>query len=145
MKHLVLMVLFTVSMAAVRAHSQTAMPAHDHTQSQTHHEEPVPSMCQKMMEEHVAEIKATSQTLATNLAQLKAMLPLLSNVNERARWQAEIAMWQAMADHFNHMAQHAERMQPMGMNCGMMGHGMTTMEHGAEDGHDHSAPPAKPQ
>lgn len=145
MKHLVLIVLLTVSIAAIPAGSQTATPpAPDHAPGQAHYEV-YPSPCQQMMEEHVAEIKATSQTLATNLAQLKAMLPLLSNVNERARWQAEIAMWQAMAEHFNHMAQHAERMRPMGMSCGMMGHGMTTMERGAEDGHDHSAPPAKPQ
>ncbi|HYB76804.1 MAG TPA: hypothetical protein VEE85_01265, partial [Candidatus Bathyarchaeia archaeon] len=95
--------------------------------------------------EHVAEIKATSQALATNLAQLKSMLPLISNLNERDRWQANIAMWQAMADHFNHMVQQAERMRPMGTSCGMMGHGMTTMEHSAEEGHDHSAPPAKPE
>jgi hypothetical protein len=146
MKYLALIVLLTAAVAATPARCQTATsPAHDHSQSQAHHEEPAPSVCEKMMEEHVAEIKATSETLAANLAQLKSMLPLITNLNERDRWQANIAMWQALADHFNHMAQHAEHMQSMGMNCGtMMGHGMM-MGHGTEDGHDHSAPPAKPQ
>jgi len=144
MKHLVVIVLLVVAMAAVPAVAQTAMPpAHDHAQGGAHNEVYAP--CQQMMDEHMAEIKATSQALATNLAQLKSMLPLISSLNERDRWQANIAMWQAMADHFNHMVQQAERMRPMGMNCGMIGHGMTTMEHGAEDSHDHSVPPAKPQ
>lgn len=105
----------------------------------------MPSRCKQMMEEHVAEMKATSQTLATNLAQLKATLPLINDVNERSRWQSNIAMWQAVADHFSHMVQHAEHMQAMGMGCGMMrGHGMM-MGHGTDDGHDKPTPPAKPQ
>jgi len=108
-----------------------AQPGHDHAQSQAHHEErPMPSPCKQMMEQHVAEMKATSQTLATNLAQLKATLPLISDINERSRWQSNIAMWQALADHVNHMAQHAEHMQAMGMGCGMM------MSHGTDDSHD---------
>jgi len=87
-----------------------------------------------MMEEHVAEMKAISQTLATNLAQLKAALPLINDLNERSRWQSNIAMWQALADHFQHMAQHAEHMQKMGMG-GMM------MKHDHEmDGHDKAKP-----
>jgi len=145
MKHFVFIVLLTVAIAAIPARSQTAPPpAHDHTQSQTHYEVH-PSACQQMMEEHVAEVKATSQTLAANLGQMKAMLPLINNLNERDRWQANIAMWQAMADHFSHMAQHAEHMQKMGMSCSMMmGHGMM-MGHDTEDGHDNSAPPAKPE
>ena len=144
MKHLALIVLLTAAVAAIPARCQTATPpAHDHAQGQAHNDVYAP--CQQMMEEHVAEIKATSQALATSLAQLKSMLPLISNLNERDRWQANIAMWQAMADHFNHMVQQAERMRPMGTSCGMMGHGMTTMEHSAEEGHDHSAPPAKPE
>jgi len=145
MKRLVL--ILVVAVAALPAGSQTSTPpGHDHSQSQAHHEEPVPSACQQMMQKHAAETKAISETLATNLAQLKAMLPLINDLNERNRWQANIAMWQAMADHFNHMAKHAEHMQATGMDCGMMmGHGMMTMGHGANDGHDHPAPPAKPQ
>ena len=145
MKHLVLIGLLTMTFAALPTAAQTAPPpAHDHAQSGTHYEVH-PSPCQQLMQEHVAEIKATSQILVTNLAQLKSMLPLIATLNERDRWQANIAMWQALADHFSHMAEHAEHMQSMGMSCGTMGHGMTTMEHGAEDGHEHSAPPAKPQ
>jgi hypothetical protein len=129
MKRLVL-VLAWLAIAALPAWPQTAtqppaQPGHDHAQSQAHHEEPMPSLCKQMMEEHVAEMKATSQTLATNLAQLKATLPLINDVNERSRWQSNIAMWQALADHIHHMAQHAEHMQATGKGCGiMMGHGL---------------------
>jgi hypothetical protein len=144
MKRLVL-VLALLAIAALSARPQTstqppAQPDHDHAQSQAHHEEqPMPSSCKQMMEEHVAEMRATSQTLATNLAQLKATLPFINNINERSRWQSNIAMWQALADHFSHMAQHAEHMQTMGMGCGMMmGHGMGNM-------HAEPTPPAKPQ
>jgi hypothetical protein len=150
MKHLVL-VLAWLAIAALPAWPQAstqppATSSHDHATSHAHHEEqPMPSHCKQMMEEHLAELKATSQTLATNLAQLKATLPLINDLNERSRWQANIAMWQALADHFDHMAQHAEHMQKMGMGCDMMmGHG-TMMGHGMEDGHDKAAPPAKPQ
>jgi hypothetical protein len=76
-----------------------------------------------MMEEHAAEMKATSQTLATNLAQMKATLPLINDINERSRWQSNIAMWQAVADHFSRLAQYAERTRTTGM-----GYGMTTGE-----------------
>ena len=132
--------LALLAIAALPACSQTsAQPGHDHAQSQAHHEEPIPSPCKQMMEEHVAEMKATSQALATNLAQLKATLPLINNVNERSRWQSNIAMWQALADHFSHMARHAEHMQATGMDCGMMmGHGLGSM-------HAEPAAPAKPQ
>ena len=118
--------LALLAVFALPACPQTAaQPGHDHAQSQAHHEEPMPSLCKQMMEEHVAEIKATSQTLATNLAQLKATLPLINDVNERSRWQSNIAMWQVLADHIHHMAQHAEHMHAAGMGCGMMmGHGL---------------------
>ncbi|HXP47838.1 MAG TPA: hypothetical protein VN810_11220 [Terriglobales bacterium] len=149
MKRLVL-VLAWLAIAALSAWPQTstqppAQPGHDHAQSHAYLDESMPSSCKQMMEQHVAEMKATSQTLATNLAQLKATLPLINNVNERSRWQSNIAMWQALADHFSHMAQHAEHMQAMGMGCGMMmGHRMM-MEHGTNDAHDKPTPPAKPQ
>ena len=80
-------------------------------------------MCRQMMTEHAQEMKATAQTLAANLAQMKSTLPLINNLNERSRWESNIAMWQAVADHFNHMAEHAEHMQAMGMGCGMAGNG----------------------
>jgi hypothetical protein len=123
MKRLVLVLAF-LAIAALLTWSQTSTqpPAHSgHDQAQMHaqHMEHMQAMC-KMMEEHVAEMKATSQTLATNLSQLKATLPLINDLNERSRWQSNIAMWQAVADHFSHMAQHAEHMQAMGMGCGMM-------------------------
>jgi len=132
--------LLALLAVALPSSSQTpAPPGHDHPQNQAHHEEPIPPPCKQMMEEHVAEMKATSQALATNLAQLKATLPLINNVNERSRWQSNIAMWQALADHFSHMARHAEHMQATGMDCGMMmGHGLGSMR--AEP-----AAPAKPQ
>lgn len=143
MKRLVL-VLALLAIAALPASSQTstqppAQPGHDHAQMPAQHGEHMQAMCKQMMEEHVGEMKATSQTLATNLAQLKATLPLINDINERSRWQSNIAMWQALADHFSHMAQHAEHMQTMGMGCGMMmGHGMGNM-------HAEPTPPAKPQ
>ena len=132
------LVLALLTIAALPAGSQSSTQ-HDHAQSQAHHEEPMPSLCQRMMADHAAEMKATAQTLATNLAQLKATLPLINDLNERSRWQSNIAMWQALAEHFSHMAQHAEHMQAKGMGCGM------TMGHGMDSGHDKPAPPAKPQ
>jgi hypothetical protein len=100
----------------------------DHSQMHGQPMEHAQSMCQQMMTDRMNEMKAMSQTLTTNLAQMKSTLPLISDLNERSRWQSNIAMWQALADHFNHMAQHAEPMQGMGMGCGMMmGHGMGEM------------------
>jgi len=82
-------------------------------------------------------MKATTEALASNLAQMKATLPLISDINERSRWQSNIAMWQAVADHFKHMAEHAEHMEKMGMGCGMM--------MGQSTGDKPAAPSAKPQ
>jgi len=70
-------------------------------------------MACQMMADHAAEVRMTSQTLSTNLAQMKATLPLINDINERSRWQSNIAMWQALADHFSHMAEHASHMQEM--------------------------------
>jgi len=108
----------------------------DHAAMHGQHTEHTQSVCKQMMTDHVAEMKAVSQALATNLAQMKSTLPLISDLNERSRWQSNIAMWQALADHFNHMAQHAEHMQGMGLGCGMM------VSHGMED---KALPPAKTQ
>jgi len=136
---LALLAVFALPACSQTSTQTPAQPGHDHAQSHAYLDEPMPSSCRQMMEEHVAEMKATSQTLATNLAQLKATLPLINNINELSRWQSNIAMWQALADHFSHMAQHAEHMQTMGMGCGMMmGHGMGNM-------HAEPTPPAKPQ
>ena len=145
MKYVVVLLAF-LAVSAMLAWTQTeppAQPGHEHSQMRTQPTEHTQNMCQQMMAEHAAELQATSKTLATNLAQLKATLPLINNINELSRWQANIAMWQALADHFNHMAQHAEHMQGMGMGCGMMmGHGT-----GESKEHQHTAPetPAKPQ
>ena len=140
-----LLAVFALPACSQTSSQSPAQPGHDHAQSQAHHEESMPSHCKQMMEEHVAEMKTTSQTLATNLAQMKATLPLINDVNERSRWQSNIAMWQALADHFSHMAQHAEHMHAMGMGCGtMMGRGMM-MGHGTDDGHDKPTTPAKTQ
>ena len=100
-------------------------------------------ICKQMMAEHVADIKATSQALATNLAQMKSTLPMINDINERSRWQSNIAMWQALADHFNHMLQHAEHMQEMGVGCGVSTGGGV----GEHSKHEHTQPatPAKPQ
>jgi hypothetical protein len=137
MSRLVLL-LTVLAVSVLPTRSQNSDPpaahsGHDHTQM---HAEPSQMMCKQMMADHVAEMKATSQTLATNLAQMKATLPLINDVNERSRWQSNIAMWQAVADHFSHLAEHAAHMQAMGMGCGMM------MGHGAED---KPAAPAKTQ
>jgi phage shock protein A len=113
--------LLGVLVLAAWSQTSTQPPApsgHDHAQRHAQHLEHVQAMC-KMMEEQAAEMKATAQTLATNLGQLKATLPLINDLNERSRWQSNIAMWQAVADHFVHMEQRAERMQGMGMGCGM--------------------------
>jgi hypothetical protein len=123
--------------------SQTSNPpaahsGHDHAQMQAGHSEHTQMMCKQMMADHVAEMKATSQTLATNLAQMQATLPLINDLNERSRWQSNIAMWQAVADHFSHMAEHAAHMQGMGMGCGMM------MGH-SPNSEDKPAAPAKAQ
>ncbi|HYN16360.1 MAG TPA: hypothetical protein VES66_11300 [Terriglobales bacterium] len=141
MKRLVLL-LALLAIAALLTWSQTSTPPSvhsDHSQLHAQHQEHAESMCKQMMDEHAAEMKAISQTLVTNLAQLKATLPLISDINERSRWQSNIAMWQALADHFSHMAQHAEHMQAMGMGCGMM------MGHARGDAQAKPAPAAKPQ
>jgi len=142
MKRLVVLLVFLATSAMlVLAQTQTeppAQPGHNHAQPAEHTQ----NMCQQMMGEHAAELQATAKTLASNLAQMKATLPLISDINERSRWQSNIAMWQAVTDHFHHMAEHAEHMQKMGMGCGMM------MGHGADHvGHEHTTPttPAKPQ
>lgn len=135
-RSLVVTICWLVLASFGRSQTPTPPVQSDHTQMHAQHMEHTQLMCKQMMEEHVAEMKATSQTLATNLAQLKATLPLISDLNERSRWQSNIAMWQALADHFRHMAEHAEHMRTMGMGCGMM------MGHGMED---KPASPAKPQ
>ena len=145
MNRLVVLLAF-LAVPAMLAWAQTdppSQPGHDHSQMHAQPAERMPSMCQRMMGEQATEMKATAQALATNLAQMKATLPLISDINERSRWQSNIAMWQAVADHFNHIAEHAEHMEKMGMGCGMMmGPGM-----GAAAGHEHTTPatPAKPQ
>ncbi len=126
---------------AVPGRSQNSTPS-DGPQTHAQHEEQQ-MICKQMIAEHAADLKATSQALATNLAQMKSTLPMINDINERSRWQANIAMWQALADHFNHMAKHAEHMQAMGVGCGMMsGRGM-----GERRDHEHTQPatPAKPQ
>ena len=143
MKSLVVL-LAVLAGSAIPAWPQTqAAPpppsGHDHTQMHAQHVAQMQAACKQMMEEHAADITATSQALATNLAQMKSTLPLISDINERSRWQSNIAMWQALADHFNRMAEHGERMQKMGMGCGMMmGHGA------ARDTDSEHAPPATP-
>ena len=119
-----LFLLALLAVLALPAWSQTATepPAHaghDHAQMHAQHMEHLQAMCKQMLAEHVAEMKATAQALATNLAQMKATLPLINDINERSRWQSNIAMWQAVADHFNHTAQYVEHLQRMGF--GMMG------------------------
>jgi hypothetical protein len=126
---------------AVPARSQNSTPS-DRPQTHTQHDERQ-MICKQMMAEHAADIQAISQALTTNLAQMKSTLAMINDINERSRWQANIAMWQAVADHFNHMAKHAEHMQAMGMGCGMMsGQGM-----GEHRDHQHAQPatPANPQ
>jgi len=115
----------------------------DHSQMHAQHVAQMQAACKQMMEEHAAEMKATSKALATNLAQMKATLPLVSDINERSRWQSNIAMWQALADHFNHVAEHAEHMQATGVGCGTsIGHGV-----GGDKDREPTLPatPAKPQ
>ena len=122
--------------------TQTATPS-DHAQMHAQHQEHTETMCKQMMAEHVADIKTTSQALATNLAQLKATLPLINDINERSRWQSNIAMWQALSDHFDRMAKHPEHMEEMGRGCGMM----PNHAKGERKNHEHSQPatPVKPQ
>jgi len=144
MKRLVVLLAF-IAVSAMLAGAQkqaepTVQPGHDHSQMQAQHTKHTQNMCQQMMGDHVAEMKATSKMLAANLAQMKATLPLISDINERSRWQSNIAMWQALADHFNYMAGHAENMQATGMGCGvMMGHDM-----GDHAAHERSTPPTPP-
>ena len=135
MKLMVFTTMLVVAIA-VLGRSQSSAPS-DQPQMHAKYSE------QQMMAEHVADLKATSQALATNLAQLKATLPLINDLNERSRWQANIAMWQALADHFSHMLQHAEHMQKMEMGCGTM----TDYGAGEHRNHEHTQPatPAKPQ
>lgn len=131
--------------AASLAHSQTSAPPAPPDDSRMHaqHREHPDNMCKQMMAEHVAAMKNTSQTLASNLAQMKSTLPMIKDLNERSRWQSNIAMWQALADHFDQMAKHAQHMQEMGMGCGMM-MGRGTGEHKDHE-HPQPATPAKPQ
>ena len=148
MKRRVVLLLACFAVSAVLAWPQTqagppAQPGHDHSQVHAQHVAEMQAACKQMLEEHTAEIKTTSKALSTNLAQMKATLPLISDINERSRWQSNIAMWQALAGHFNHMAEHAEHMQATGMSCGMMmGHGM-----GGDMDSEHTLPatPARPQ
>ncbi len=138
-RSLVIIILLLAPAISGRSQTSTAPAPTGHAQMHAQHQQHTEAMCKQMMEEHVAEMKATSQTLATNLAQLKSTLPMISDINERSRWQANIAMWQALADHFNHMARHAEHMQAMGMGCGM------PMGEGRGDVQAKPATPAKPQ
>ena len=136
---LALLAALVLPIRSQNSEAPAAHSGHDHSQTQPEHSEHTQMMCKHMMADDAAEMKATSQTLATNLAQMKAMLPLINDLNERSRWQSNIAMWQALADHFSHMAEHAEHMHTMGMGCGMMmGHGMGNM-------HAEPTSPAKPQ
>ena len=144
MKRFVVLLAF-LAVPALLACPQAELPAqsgHDHSQMHVQQTEHTQNMCQQMMGEQ-AETQAISKTLATNLAQMKSTLPLISDINERSRWQSNIAMWQALADHFNHIAEHAEHMQKMGTGCGMM---MGPGRGDAAD-HEHAGPatPAKPQ
>ena len=134
-----LLVMSPLVMSPMVAWAQAEPPAlsgHDHSQIQAQPAEHMRIVCQRMIDE---EMKATSRALTSNLAQMKATLPLITDINERSRWQSNIAMWQAVADHFNRLAEHAAQMEKMGMGCGMM------MDRGT--GHEHTAPatPAKPQ
>jgi hypothetical protein len=123
--------------------TQASPPAHTHDHAQMHSEHPKPtqSMCQQMMQEHMSQMKSMSEALGKNLAQVKSTLPMIKDINERSRWQSNIAMWEALSDHFSQMAQHAGHMQSMGMGCGMMmeQHGMG-MSHTMGMGKDESKP-----
>ena len=145
MKRLVILLALVIvfSMPAWTQAEPPAPSGHDHSQMHAQSAEQAKNMCQQMMGEHTAELQAASKTITSNLAQMKATLPLISDINERSRWQSNIAMWQAVADHFNHMAEHAEHMQRMDMSCGMM-RGQGRDDHA---GHQHTPPatPAKPQ
>ena len=139
-RSLVIVILLLAPAISGRSQTSTPSPPAGHAQMHAQHQEHREAMCRQMMEGHLADLKATSQTLATNLAQLKATLPMISDINERSRWQSNIAMWQALADHFNYMAGHAENMQATGMGCGvMMGHDM-----GDHAAHERSTPPTPP-
>ena len=124
MKRFVLLfMILAVWVLPIRSQDSEPAATHSaHEHAKTEHSDHAQMMCGRMMAEHAAELKATSQTLATNLAQMKAMLPLISDINERSRWQSNIAMWQAVADHFSHMAEHGAHMQEMGTGCGMTDH-----------------------
>ena len=122
------------SAAAPGAHSEHDLSAPN---QHAHHKQ---SVCEQMMAGHASEMTTISQTLNSNLAQMKSTLPLINDMNERSRWQSNIAMWQALADHFNQRAKHAEDVQSMGMACGTNGEG----EHSEHD-HVHSSTPAKAQ
>lgn len=135
------LVIFSLLLLVACGQGQTGNPAADHSPMHPQHQEHTKSMCSQMMGEHASEMMKISQTLNSNLAQMKSTLPLITDMNERSRWQSNIAMWQALADHFNEMAKHAEHMQSMGMGCGMM---RETGEHTGHE-HGHSSTPAKPQ
>jgi len=138
-RSLVIVILLLAPAISGRSQTSTPSPPAGHAQMHAQHQEHREAMCRQMMEGHLADLKATSQTLATNLAQLKATLPMISDINERSRWQSNIAMWQALADHFSQMLQHAEHMQALGMGCGMMG------SEGRGEAQAKPATPAKPQ
>ena len=118
-----------------------APPEHDHTAPNQHTDHKQP-MCEQMMGGDASEMMTISQTLNSNLAQMKSMLPLINDMNERSRWQSNIGMWEAFVDYFQQMAKHAEHMQSIGMACGMKGE-----DKGEHSGHEHvhSSTPAKPQ
>ena len=136
---LLLISIFAAAQTSTQPSSQGAQPS-GRAQMHMEHQQRMAG-CQQMMQQHMAEMRTTSQALNSNLAQMKSTLPMISDVNERSRWQSNIAMWQAVVDHFNHMADHMQHMQAMGLGCGPL-RGYHTMP-GMGDGEPKPVSPSK--
>jgi hypothetical protein len=79
---------------------------------------------QAMCKEHIEAMKADAQKMHSAFDKMKANVASITNVDEKARWQANIDMWQSMLDHHDQMLKHMEDAQAKGMGCGMMMGGM---------------------
>ncbi len=79
---------------------------------------------QAMCKEHIDAMKTDAQKMHSAFDKMKANVASISNVDEKARWQANIDMWQTMVEHHDQMLKHMEDAQAKGMGCGMMMGGM---------------------
>src|SRR5438445_2317492 len=73
---------------------------------------------QAMCKEHIETMKTDVQKMHSVFDKMKGNVASISNVDEKARWQANVDIWQTVVDH-DQMLKHMEDAQAKGMGCGM--------------------------